>query len=154
MARYTPTMRCVLQKVLRASVTVDGAPVGSIDRGYLLLVGIGAGDTDDAARWLAKKIVSLRLFPGEDGTHNDRTLLEVAGGVLVVSQFTLFGDVEGGNRPDYTAAAPRAEAERLYELFVDALRQEGVLQVATGRFGASMHVESINDGPVTLLLQR
>lgn len=147
-------MQLVLQKVLSASVDVEGERVASIGPGYLVLLGVAAGDGDDACDWLAKKVAALRLFPGEDGTINDRTVLETGGGVLVVSQFTLLGSVEGGNRPDYTAAGPRDEAERLYVRFAEALRQQGVSDVRTGRFGASMAVASVNDGPVTLLIRR
>lgn len=146
-------MRIVLQKVRRASVAVDGDVVSSVGPGYLLLVGIAAGDAEAAVHAAADKIATLRLFPGEGGKINDRTILDVGGAALVVSQFTLLGSVEGQNRPDYTAAAPRDIAERLYESFVDALRRRGVADVRTGRFGAHMEVECVNDGPVTLLLQ-
>jgi D-tyrosyl-tRNA(Tyr) deacylase len=154
-------VQLVVQKVLSASVTVGPstdvgqAPerIAAIGPGFLVLVGIAAGDTDADCDRLAKKIVSLRLFPGEGGKINDRTVLQVGGAVLVVSQFTLLGSVEGGSRPDYTAAAPKEEAERLYARFVDGLRDNGVSDVQTGRFGAYMAVESVNDGPVTLLLR-
>jgi len=145
-------MQIVLQKVTRASVSVDGEPIASIDGGYLILLGVAAGDTDDACAWLARKVATLRLFPGEDGKINDRTVTEVGGGAIVVSQFTLLGSVEGSNRPDYTGAAPRDDALRLYEQFVVRLREQGIADVQTGRFGASMAVESVNDGPVTLLI--
>lgn len=147
-------MRLVLQKVTDAAVTVDGETVGSIGQGYLLLVGVAPEDTDDACAWLAKKVAALRLFPGEGGKINDRTLLDVGGSALVVSQFTLLGSVEGSNRPEYTAAAPKELAERLYLSFVERLKEQGVNNVQTGRFGASMLVRSTNDGPVTLLLNR
>lgn len=151
---YTACMQLVLQKVRSASVTVGGETVAQIGYGYLILLGVAAGDTADACDWLAKKVVSLRLFPGEDGTVNMHTLNDVAGSVLIVSQFTLLGSVDDGNRPDYTAAAPRGEAKVLYDRFVHQMSAEGVLQVETGIFGAMMAVESINDGPVTLLLKR
>lgn len=147
-------MQLVLQKVLSASVDVDGERVASIGPGYLVFVGVAAGDGDDACDWLAKKVAALRLFPGEGGKINDRTVLETGGGVLVVSQFTLLGSVEGSNRPDYTAAGPRDLAERLYRRFADMLRQQGIADVQTGRFGAAMAVTSVNDGPVTLLIRR
>ena len=147
-------MKLVLQKVLDASVAVGGETVGSIGHGYLLLAGVAPDDTEDACAWLAKKVAALRLFPGEDGKINDRTLADVGGAALVVSQFTLLGSVEGSNRPDYTGAAPKERAERLYESFVGALRHEGIANVQTGRFGASMLVRSTNDGPVTLLINR
>lgn len=155
-------MQIVLQKVTSASVTVDGARIASIDRGYLILIGIAHGDTDAACAWLAEKVAKLRLFPGDPsagsgparGKINDRTVTDVGGSAIVVSQFTLLGSVEGSNRPDYTAAAPKDEAERLYSLFVERLKQQGIANVQTGRFGAAMAVESVNDGPVTLLIGR
>lgn len=147
-------MKIVLQKVLSASVEVDTIPVSSIGQGYLILLGIGDGDTDETVEWMAKKVAALRLFPGDDGKINDRTLKDVGGAVLAVSQFTLFGDVEHSNRPDYTGAGPRALAERLCERFVRNLREQGIADVQTGRFGASMTVRSTNDGPVTLLIGR
>jgi D-tyrosyl-tRNA(Tyr) deacylase len=147
-------MRVLLQKVTKAAVSVDGQTVGAIDAGYLLFLGVLRGDTAAEAQWLAHKITQLRLFPGEDGTINDRSLLQVNGGALVVSQFTLAGRTEKGNRPDYTQAAPPAEANELYEQFAAALRTAGISPVATGRFGATMEVSLTNDGPVTLLLER
>lgn len=147
-------MQLVLQKVSSASVTVEGRRIAAIGRGYLILLGVAAGDTDEHCAWLARKVAALRLFTAEDGTINDRTVRDVSGAALVVSQFTLLGSVEGGNRPDYTAAAPREDALRLYESFVGFLRAEGVHDVQTGMFGASMAVESVNDGPVTLLIGR
>lgn len=154
-------MQLVLQKVLSASVTVDpsagsGQPperIAAIGSGFLVLVGVAAGDGEAECDRLAKKVASLRLFPGEDGKINDRTVLQAGGAVLVVSQFTLLGSVEGGSRPDYTAAAPKDDALRLYGYFVDKLRENGVADVQTGCFGAHMAVESVNDGPVTLLLR-
>ncbi len=147
-------MQIVLQKVRSAAVTVEEKRIASIGQGYLILLGVGHGDTDDACDWLAKKVASLRLFEGENGKINDRTVKDVGGAVLVVSQFTLLGSVEGSNRPDYMAAGPRDLAEGLYLRFVQRLRGEGLKDVQTGEFGASMAVESINDGPVTLLLRR
>lgn len=147
-------MQIVLQKVLSAAVTVEEKRIASIGRGYLILLGVAHGDTAEMCDWLAKKVAAVRLFPGEDGKINDKTVKEVGGGILVVSQFTLLGSVEGSNRPDYTAAGPRDLAERLYLRFVERLRAEGVRDVQTGEFGASMAVESVNDGPVTLLLRR
>jgi D-tyrosyl-tRNA(Tyr) deacylase len=145
-------VQIVLQKVLSASVTVDGERIASIGSGFLVLVGVAAGDTETECDRLAKKISSLRLFPGEGGKINDRTVLQVGGAVLAVSQFTLLGSVEGGSRPDYTAAAPKDEALRLYGRFIEKVRNEGISDVQTGKFGAHMAVESVNDGPVTLLL--
>ncbi len=146
-------MRILLQKVKNASVSVDGKPVGEIGRGYLLFLGILKDDVDAQADWLSEKILGLRLFEGEDGKINDRSIVDIKGELLVVSQFTLAGDVSKGNRPDYTGAAEREEAKRLYGYFVDRMRRTG-LAVATGEFGAMMEVSLVNDGPVTLLIDR
>jgi D-tyrosyl-tRNA(Tyr) deacylase len=158
-------MRLLLQKVSQASVSVDGQDIASIGKGYLLFLGIMNGDTREQAEWLCKKVAKLRLWDSSDGppdlsgivragTINDRSLLEVGGSVLVVSQFTLAGSTEKGNRPDYTSAARPEIAEPLYETFVASLRLAGIKDVRTGRFGAMMEVALINDGPVTLMLER
>ncbi len=147
-------MKIVLQKVSAASVSVEGETIGSINTGYLLLVGAEAGDTEKEATWLAQKIVGLRLFPGDDGKMNDQTIIQAGGGILVVSQFTLLGSLKGGNRPDYTAAAAPGVAAPLIDCFVSSLREAGVALVECGRFGAHMAVTLTNDGPVTLLLER
>ncbi len=146
-------MRVQLQRVISASVTVDGQTVGAIGAGYVLFVGVMAGDTAEQAVWLAEKIVKLRMYDGLEGKINDRSLLETGGGALVVSQFTLAGRTEKGSRPDYTAAAKPDTARPLYDTFVEALRAQGVARVETGRFGAHMTVSLVNDGPVTLLLE-
>ena len=145
-------MRVVIQRVREARVTVDGEVVGQIGPGLLLLVGIGRGDTEEALRWVAEKIINLRIFEDEDGKMN-RSLQEVGGEILAVSQFTLYGDVRKGRRPNFTGAAPPEEAEPLFNRFVQLLRESGV-RVETGRFRAHMLVELVNDGPVTLLLER
>jgi D-tyrosyl-tRNA(Tyr) deacylase len=147
-------MRVVLQRVTSASVYVGADLIASIGQGYLLLVCVEVGDTSQAAEWLAQKILRLRLYDGLDGKVNDRSLLEVGGQILVVSQFTLAGATEKGSRPDYTAAARPAEAMPLLEALLQALRAGGCAQVQAGRFGAHMRVQLENDGPVTLLLQR
>ncbi|MEZ5964598.1 MAG: D-aminoacyl-tRNA deacylase [Planctomycetota bacterium] len=143
-------MITVVQRVRRASVHVDGAPVSTIGPGALLLLGVEAGDTDADADATAGKVARLRFFPGS--TPMDRTLADVGGACLVVSQFTLAGALAKGNRPSFTTAAAPAEAERLYLRAVDALRELG-LTVETGRFGAAMQVELLNDGPVTFVLR-
>jgi D-tyrosyl-tRNA(Tyr) deacylase len=143
-------MRVVLQRVRRASVVVDGAVVGAIDRGLLLLLGVAPTDGRGEAEWLADKIVGLRVFADDEGKMN-RDVLEVGGGVLVVSQFTLFGDCRKGRRPSFLGAAPAGQAEPLYETFLNCLRARGV-PTAAGRFGADMAVELVNDGPLTLIL--
>lgn len=144
-------MRVVLQRVAHARVEVDGAEVGAIGRGYLLLVGIGR-DTDDAdVTKLAAKVVNLRLFPDEAGTMN-RSLADVQGQVLVVSQFTLYGDTRKGRRPSWAGAAEPAVAVGRVETFAQTLEALGVSKVARGVFGADMKIELLNDGPVTLIL--
>ncbi len=145
-------MRVVLQRVRRAEVRIEGEVVGRIGRGLLVLLGIAADDTVEDARWLAEKIVSLRVFNDDAGKMN-RDLIEVKGAVLVVSQFTLYGDCRKGRRPSFVAAAPPETAIPLYEAFIQGVRALGV-PVETGRFGAMMEVELVNDGPVTLILDR
>lgn len=143
-------MRVLLQRVSRASVAVDGSTVSVIGPGLLLLVGIGHSDTPAVVRAAADKLASLRVFPDEAGRMN-RSVLDVEGRVLVVSQFTLLGDSSRGRRPSFTAAAPPETAAPLVELFAEELRAIG-LEVAQGVFGARMEVELVNDGPVTLML--
>ena len=143
-------MRAVVQRVKRAAVRVNGGVVGSIGLGLLVLVGIGKTDSDPDLQNLAEKIVNLRVFEDEHGKMN-RSLLEIGGQVLCVSQFTLYGDCRKGRRPSYDQAAGPDTAQRLYDDFVKALRSFGIV-VATGQFQAMMEVELVNDGPVTLLL--
>ncbi len=145
-------MRVVLQRVARAEVRVEGEPVGSIGRGYLLLVGFKSGDGEEALRWMVDKVRGLRLFPDSEGKMN-LPIDAVDGELLVVSQFTLYADVRKGRRPSFIGAAEPDEAERLYDRFVDLLR-EGTTPVATGEFGALMDVDLVNDGPVTLVIER
>ncbi len=143
-------MRACVQRVSQAQVVVDGEVVGRIEQGLLVLLGVAAGDGEDDARQLADKIVSLRVFEDEAGKMN-RSLAEVRGAMLVVSQFTLLGDCRKGRRPSFDAAAPPDLARSLYELFAARVREQGI-EVATGRFREMMQVELTNDGPVTLLL--
>ena len=145
-------MRILLQRVSRASVTVDGRVVGRIGRGFCLLVGITHSDTTAEANWLAAKVAGLRIFEDALGKMN-LGLTEVDGEILVVSQFTLYGDAVKGRRPSFTAAARPEQAEPLCDYFCEQLREMG-LRVATGVFGANMQVEIHNDGPVTLWLER
>ena len=145
-------MRIVLQRVSSASVTIDGRVAGAIGRGFCLLVGFTHGDTATQVDWMADKVVGLRLFSDAEGKMN-LGLEEVAGAVLVISQFTLYGDASKGRRPSFIDAARPETAIPLYERFVAALRSRG-LTVATGEFGADMQVEIHNDGPVTLILDR
>ena len=143
-------MRAVLQRVGSARVLVGGDVVGAIDAGLLVLLGVAPADSAEQARWMADKIVGLRVFADEDGKMN-RDVQEAGGGVLVVSQFTLFADCKKGRRPSFTGAATPEVAIPLYEAFVAAIRAHGI-RVETGRFGADMRVELVNDGPVTLIL--
>jgi D-tyrosyl-tRNA(Tyr) deacylase len=145
-------MRVVLQRVSRAAVRVDGSPVGAIGRGFLVLAGFAASDTEATLAWMAEKVAGLRLFGDGEGKMN-LPLADVGGGVLVISQFTLYGDASKGRRPSFLGAAPPGVAEPLYERFVAILRAQGV-PVATGRFGAMMDVELVNDGPVTLVIEK
>jgi D-tyrosyl-tRNA(Tyr) deacylase len=145
-------MRIVLQRVREARVLIEGRVAGAIGRGYCLLVGFTHGDGEAEVDWMAEKVASLRLFPDAEGKMN-LGLGEVAGGVLVVSQFTLYGDAAKGRRPSFVAAARPEAAVPLYQRFVARLRALG-LEVATGEFGAQMLVEIANDGPVTLILER
>jgi D-tyrosyl-tRNA(Tyr) deacylase len=145
-------MRALVQRVSRASVRVEGQVVGEIGRGLLVLLGVRQTDTPAEADWLARKVCGLRLFAGEDG-HFDRGLTDVDGELLVVSQFTLYGDARKGRRPNFGAAARPELAKELYEHFVAAVRRLGY-PVATGRFGALMEVGLVNDGPVTLMVEK
>jgi len=143
-------MRACVQRVAHASVTVGDEVSGQIGRGVLVLLGVADGDEAADARGMAAKIVSLRIFEDEAGKMN-RSLADTGGAMLVVSQFTLLGDCRGGRRPSFTAAAVPELAQRLYEEFIDAVRHNGI-HVETGRFRQHMLVESVNDGPVTMLL--
>jgi D-tyrosyl-tRNA(Tyr) deacylase len=144
-------MRVLLQRVERAGVTVEGREVAAVGRGFLALVGVTHNDTRETATRLAAKLVRLRVFDDERGLMN-RSILDCGGELLAVSQFTLYADTRRGNRPSFTGAAPPAQGEQLYEAFVAAVRAAGV-PVATGVFGAHMHVTLVNDGPVTILLE-
>jgi D-tyrosyl-tRNA(Tyr) deacylase len=143
-------MRLVIQRVKRASVTADGVLTGEIGHGFAVLVGVTHGDTREDARYLAEKTAHLRVFEDDQGKMN-RSLLDVGGAVLSVSQFTLYGDCRKGRRPSFAAAARPEEAERIYEAYNESLREFGVV-VATGKFGAMMDVDLVNWGPVTLIV--
>jgi D-tyrosyl-tRNA(Tyr) deacylase len=144
-------MRAVVQRVSRASVTVDTRVTGAIDRGLLVLLGAGAGDGPADLAYIVDKVVNLRIFPDEAGKMN-RSVLDVGGGVLVVSQFTLYGDARQGRRPAFTGALEPVAAKALYEQSLAAIRAAGVTRVEAGEFAADMKVELVNDGPVTILL--
>ncbi len=145
-------MRVVLQRVSRASVTVDGKTVGTIGVGLVVLVGFTPGDDQARIAWMADKIVGLRIFRDDDDKMN-RSIVDVGGAVLVVSQFTLYGNVSKGRRPSFVDAAGPEEAIPLYDGFVAALRERAI-PVETGEFGAMMLVDLVNDGPVTLVIER
>ena len=143
-------MKAVVQRVGASRVEVDGELVGAIDRGLLVYLGVAAGDETRDLEWLADKVSGLRIFEDDQGKMN-RDVADVGGGILVISQFTLLGDCRKGRRPSFTGAMPPEPAERLYESFVGFLRTKGV-PVATGRFRADMKVFSLNDGPITMLI--
>ena len=143
-----PFMRACIQRVTQAQVVVDGETTGQIDAGLLVLLGVAEPDTNDQLTWLADKIMNLRIFPDDEGKMN-RSLLDTGGSMLVVSQFTLYGDCRKGRRPSFIAAAQPEKAEQMYNDFVDHVAGQGVT-VATGRFRADMQVSLTNDGPVTL----
>jgi D-tyrosyl-tRNA(Tyr) deacylase len=143
-------MRALLQRVSRAKVVVDGETIGAIDRGLLVLLGITHTDGPEQAKWLAEKIASLRIFADDEGKMN-RDVAEAGGAMLIVSQFTLYGNAQKGRRPSFVDASRPEHAIPLYEAFINAVKALGI-PTATGRFGAMMQVELINDGPVTLMV--
>lgn len=143
-------MQAVVQRVTQSSVTVAGYQVGAIDKGLMVLLGVAHDDTEKKAHWLADKIVHLRIFEDEDGKMN-RSLMDINGGMLVVSQFTLLGDCRKGRRPSFIHAAHPDQAENLYHCFVQRVSKSG-LAVTTGKFRTHMQVSLINDGPVTLIV--
>ncbi len=146
-------MRIVLQRVSRAQVSIDGEVVGRIGPGLLLLVGFTEGDDEEKLRWMADKIIGLRVFNDPDGKMN-LSLAEIDGSILAVSQFTLYGDTRKGRRPSFIKAAVPDVAIPLYDRFLDLLRERAPGPVESGEFGAMMDVELVNDGPVTLVLER
>lgn len=143
-------MRCVVQRVSRASVTVEGKITGQVEKGYMVLVGVEMGDTEQDMRYCVEKVAGLRVFEDENGKMN-LSVKDVGGAVLAVSQFTLLGDARHGRRPSFSNAARPEEANALYEAFCEALRAENI-RVETGVFQTDMQVELVNDGPVTILL--
>lgn len=145
-------MRAVVQRVARASVRVEGEVTGQIERGLLVLLGIGKTDTPAASDWMIEKILKLRIFPDEAGKMN-KSVTDIAGGILVVSQFTLYGELEKGTRPSFSGAMSPEDARKFYDEFMRKLRAATTLPVAEGRFAAMMDVELVNDGPVTILLE-
>ncbi len=144
-------MKAVVQRVKRASVTVDGEVTGSIEQGLLVFLGIHQDDTDEMIEKMAGKIAKLRIFEDDEGKMS-RSVQDIEGAVLIVSQFTLYGDVRKGNRPSFIESARPEKAEPMYEAVVKSIREQG-LPVETGRFAAMMDVELVNDGPVTILIE-
>ncbi|MBQ4563387.1 MAG: D-tyrosyl-tRNA(Tyr) deacylase [Lachnospiraceae bacterium] len=144
-------MKVLIQRVTSASVTVDRDVIGSIDNGYLVLLGVGPEDTKDTVHRLVKKLLGLRIFADENGKTN-LSIRDVNGSLLIVSQFTLYADCSHGNRPSFTSSAPAALAEELYEYFIECCRKE-IPRVEHGSFGADMKVALVNDGPFTVMLE-
>ena len=146
-------MRVIVQRVSEAKVTVDKEVIGSINEGLLLLVGIHEEDTNDQLQWMCDKILKLRVFSDDIGKMN-KSVTDIQGGILVVSQFTLYGDVKKGTRPSYIEAARPDKAEPMYNQMIDYFKNKSELNIQTGRFGAMMNVHLLNDGPVTLILEK
>ena len=146
-------MRVIVQRVSEAKVTVDKEVIGSINQGLLLLVGIHEEDTNDQLQWMCDKILKLRVFSDDVGKMN-KSVTDIQGGILVVSQFTLYGDVKKGTRPSYIEAARPDKAEPMYNQMIDYFKYKSELNIQTGRFGAMMNVHLLNDGPVTLILEK
>jgi D-tyrosyl-tRNA(Tyr) deacylase len=144
-------VKAVVQRVSRASVRIDGQTVGEIGRGLLVLLGIGRDDTAADTEWMIKKLLALRIFP-DDAKNMNRSVTDIGGGILVVSQFTLYGDARKGTRPSFSEAMSPGDAERFYNVFMAKLRAATTLKVAEGKFAAMMDVELVNDGPVTIVL--
>ena len=144
-------MRVLVQRSLASNVSVDGKVIGSIDKGMVLLVGFTEGDTEDNINYLVNKVLNLRIFDDENGVMN-KSILDVGGDILSISQFTLYGNAEKGNRPSYIKALNGEEAIKLYDIFNEELRK--YVKVETGQFGGYMHVNIMNDGPTTILLER
>lgn len=146
-------MKVVLQRVKNASVTIDNEVSGSIEKGLLLLVGIHESDTKKEIDWCCRKIPTLRIFEDDDGKMN-RSVTDINGGILVVSQFTLYGNTNKGTRPSFIEAAKPEKAEPLYDYMIDVLKRNSGLQIESGKFGAMMDVKFTNSGPVTLILEK
>jgi D-aminoacyl-tRNA deacylase len=146
-------VKAVIQRVAHATVRVDGQAIGEIGRGLLVLLGIGKADTAAATDWMINKLLALRIFPDDAGKMN-RSVTDVGGSLLIVSQFTLYGELQKGTRPSFSDAMPPAEAEAFYRQFMAKLRAATTLPVAEGRFAAMMEVELVNEGPVTIILER
>ena len=146
-------MKLVIQRVERAKVEVEKEIIGSINQGFLVLLGVTHEDTKEQADYLVKKLVNLRVFTDEQGKLN-QSIKDIKGELLIVSQFTLYADCQSGNRPSFTKAAKPEVANNLYEYFIEQCKQAGIQNVQTGKFGAEMQIELVNDGPVTIILEK
>lgn len=146
-------MKAVVQRVKQASVTIDGEVVGEIGQGLLVLLGIAAGDDENTIKWFANKLANLRVFEDEARKMN-KSLIDVSGEMLVVSNFTIYGDAQKGFRPSFTSAAAPNISEAIYDRFIEYLRENYEVNIQTGQFGAMMDVALINDGPVTLIIEK
>jgi D-tyrosyl-tRNA(Tyr) deacylase len=146
-------MRCVVQRVVKAKVTVEGKITGEIGEGLLVLVGITHSDTRETLEWMCDKLLKLRIFPDEEGKMN-RSVMDIGGGILLVSQFTLYGELKKGTRPSFTDAARPEFAEPMYNDMIALLKNEDSVNIQSGIFGAMMDVELLNSGPVTIILER
>lgn len=144
-------MKAIIQRVVEASVLIDGQDVGNIGPGLVVLLGVGRGDQESDAKYLTRKILNLRIFADDNNARFDRSALDVGAELLIISQFTLYADTRKGRRPDFNQAAPPEDAQRLYDYTVDQFRESG-LKVATGRFQEYMQVRLQNDGPVTIII--
>ena len=146
-------MKLVVQRVKNSSVTVDNKIVGKIDKGYMVLLGIGPDDTEEIADYLVQKLVKLRIFEDENGKMN-LSIKDIDGELLIISQFTLYADCNSGNRPSFVNAAKPEKANQLYEYFIEKCKEQNIRKVESGIFGADMKVELLNDGPVTIILEK
>jgi len=146
-------MKLVVQRVKNSSVTVNNNLVGKIDKGYMVLLGVGPDDTEEIADYLVQKLVKLRIFEDENGKMN-LSIKDIDGELLIISQFTLYADCNSGNRPSFVNAAKPEKANKLYEYFIEKCKEENIKKVQSGIFGADMKVELLNDGPVTIILEK
>ena len=146
-------MKLVVQRVKNSSVTVDNKIVGKIDKGYMVLLGVGPDDTEEIADYLVQKLVKLRIFEDENGKMN-LSIKDIDGELLIISQFTLYADCNSGNRPSFVNAAKPEKANQLYEYFIQKCKEQNIRKVESGIFGADMKVELLNDGPVTIILEK
>jgi D-tyrosyl-tRNA(Tyr) deacylase len=146
-------MKAVVQRVSKASVKINGKIHGEISKGLLVLLGVKHGDDDNIVKWFANKLLNLRVFPDDEGKMN-RSVLDIDGGILLISNFTIYGDTRKGYRPSFSKAAPPEQSEPVYQKLLDTLREVSDLKIEAGVFGAMMDVELVNDGPVTVIIEK